>query len=308
MKILKFKLFESSRTKLGFKYSPEYVEEALYYLTDIGFKVQKISSFYDIQLRNNSDFINAEKCFYSIKLTKTFENITRSNIILGIAGLGKEEIYNTDVDSLSETVEEISAFCDKFEDVYHNISYNKDGIELNFIIQNDIKTEDKESEKKSIIKNKSVSQVENGIWGFFSKFSTENTKSGITPVFLKAQSDNLGESFRSYYYGNKSDGFLIKFFNFNVVSKSVQNTNTTRIEKIVSDSGWYIPRAFHTVEFRKVTEEDLKRLKSDLSLEDLKGKFLGLHGVILKIDYDKWLNSVKKDWEENFDQRVKRRY
>lgn len=301
MKILKFKLFESNK---GFKYSSEYIEEALYYLTDIGFKVEKINSFYD----GNKEFINAKKCFYSIKLSKTFENITRSDIIGGYHYSSKEEIYNTDVDSLSEMVEEITAFCDKFENVYHNIIYNKYGIELNFIIQNDIKEEDKEIERKSIINKKSESQVEGGVWRFISKFSTENKKSGITPAFLKAQSDNLGEPFSRYYYGDKVDGFLIKFFNFNVVSKSVQNTNTTRIKNIVSDSGWYIPRAFHTVEFRKVTEEDLKKLKSDLSLEDLKSKFLGLHGVILTLDYNKWLESVKKDWEENFDERIKRRY
>lgn len=282
MKILKFGVFESSEVKLGFKYSLEYVKEALYYLTDIGFKVQKINSFYD----NNRDFINAKKCFYSIKLTKSIKSTNISSII---GGYHSNNInYSTDVDFLSNIIEEIHDFCDKFESIYHNISYKEDFIE-----------------KKSIIKNKSELEIENSVWRFFRNLSYN--KEGITPTLLSSQVDNLGEPFKNYY-GDRVDGFMIKFLNLNGFSKSVQNTNIKRIHNYIDGSGWYLPRAFHTVDFRKVTEEDLKKLKSDITLEDLKSKFLGLHGVILEIDYNKWLKRIKKDWEENFEQKVSRPY
>jgi hypothetical protein len=306
MEIIKFKLFESSKEEkpeLGFKYSLYDVKEALYYLTDIGFKVEDIKSFYINDSGNyiNSDvmFIEATKSVYSIKLKKPVKSKNGFSII----GKGNE-IYTKDIDGLLEMVEELSAFCDKFDNTYHSINYKDNDIEINIIISNEISGEVKELEKKSMIDERSKSELSDRVWRFFRKFSDDRV--GITPTFNKVQKDNLGNSFQ-FYYGSLKQGTIIKFFNATGVSKSVINTNFKRIENIVSDSGWNIPRAFHTVEFRKVTEEDLKKIKTDLSLDELKQKFLGLDAVILTLDYDKWFSTVKKDWIENFDERIKRR-
>jgi hypothetical protein len=306
MEIIKFKLFESSKEEkpeLGFKYSLYDVKEALYYLTDIGFKVEDIKSFYINDSGNyiNSDvmFIEATKSVYSIKLKKQVKSKNGFSII----GKGNE-IYTKDIDGLLEMVEELSAFCDKFDNTYHSINYKDNDIEINIIISNEISGEVKELEKKSMIDERSKSELSDRVWRFFRKFSDDRV--GITPTFNKVQKDNLGNSFQ-FYYGSLKQGTIIKFFNATGVSKSVINTNFKRIENIVSDSGWNIPRAFHTVEFRKVTEEDLKKIKTDLSLDELKQKFLGLDAVILTLDYDKWFSTVKKDWIENFDERIKRR-
>jgi hypothetical protein len=306
MKIIKFKLFESNeeeKPKLGFNYSLSDVKEALYYLTDIGFKVEDIKSFYINDSGNyiNSDvrFIEATQCVYSINLKK----FTKSKNGFSIIGKGNE-IYTKDIDGLLEMAEELSAFCDKFENTYHSINYKDKVTEINIIVSNEISEEVKELEKKSMIDERSKSEVDNGVWKFFRKFSDDRV--GITPTFTKVQKDNLGSSFE-FYYGSLKQGTIIKFFNATGVSKSVINTNFKRIENIVSDSGWNIPRAFHTVEFRKVTEEDLKKIKTDLSLDELKQKFLGLDAVILTLDYDKWFSKVKKDWTENFDERIKMR-
>ncbi len=306
MEIIKFKLFESSKEEkpeLGFKYSLYDVKEALYYLTDIGFKVEDIKSFYINDSGNyiNSDvmFIEATKSVYSIKLKKPVKSKNGFSII----GKGNE-IYTKDIDGLLEMVEELSAFCDKFDNTYHSINYKDNDIEINIIISNEISGEVKELEKKSMIDERSKSELSDRVWRFFRKFSDDRV--GITPTFNKVQKDNLGNSFQ-FYYGSLKQGTIIKFFNATGVSKSVINTNFKRIENIVSDSGWNIPRAFHTVEFRKVTEEDLKKIKTDLSLDELKQKFLGLDVVILTLDYDKWFSKVKKDWTENFDERIKRR-
>jgi hypothetical protein len=303
MKILKFKLFESSeeeKPKLGFKYSLYDVKQALYYLTDIGFKIEDIKSFYiddsDNYINNNVMFIKATKGVYSIKLKKSVKSKNGFSII----GKGYE-IYTKDIDGLLEMVEELSAFCDKFDNTYHSINYKDNEIQVNIIISNEISKEVKELEKKSMIDKESKSELSNRVWKFFKRFTDDRL--GITPTFSKVQKDNLGDSFNSYY-GSLKQGTIIKFFNTTGVSKSVINTNFKRIQSIVSGSGWNIPRAFHTVDFRKVTEEDLKKIKTDLSLDELKQRFLGLDAVILTLDYGKWFSKVKKDWTENFDIKI----
>lgn len=299
-KILKFSIFESN-VKEGFKYSEDEIKEELYYLTDLGFKIEKIKSYYatyndDSRIdKYDVNMIDATKSVHNIILKKEIGDNRFLELDKGGFPRKTETYYfNNNIDNLVNIISEVASFCDHFkeDDIYHNISYDNNSIVIQIYIYCDIPEEDKKSREESIIKKKSESEVDSGIFNFLIKF-TSDKKFGITSAFSKAQKDKLGE-YLDNYYGSLSSGCIIKFFNTTGVSKSVINTNFKRIEDLISISNWYIPVAFHTIEFRKVTEDDLKKLKVNYSLEELKQKFLGLDAVILNIDYNKWLNSVKK--------------
>lgn len=100
--------------------------------------------------------------------------------------------------------------------------------------------------------------------------------------------------------------------NIEGLSKSVINTNFSRIENIVNISDWCIPSKFHKIDFRK-NEEDIKRLSKSINddratIEYLSDRYLGLQAVILDIDYDSWFENCKKDIEENFETYRRRNY
>jgi len=310
--ILPFSIFESDDEEdykpKGFKFSESDIRDRIYYLTDIGFSIDddKIDSYYMDNDGNKQSLIKAEKAVYFLKLTKKLESkLKYRSVNTGWSG-SKSYYYLNNSQELLEIAEEIASFSAHFDEVYHNLTYNSDTIEVSFYIYSNIEDDVKRSEKESIIEYKAKSKIVDAIYNFRKKFI--DTKLGLTKKFKdEARENKLGESTTGFYGGNE---FLIMPFNIEGLTKSVINNNFRRIEKILSSSHWDIPSKFHEIEFRIITEDDINKLNTQIknATEDkLKERYLGLYGVILTLKYKDWYENIKKDWEENFEEYTSRR-
>jgi hypothetical protein len=307
--LLSFKLFESSNDYVenGFKFSELYIRDRLYYLTDIGFVLDNdnIDSLYIDSNGNKAKLVDATSSVYFLKLIKKIGyKLKYRSVETGYSYPETTNIYYylNDTDSLIEIAETISSFSAHFEDIHHNITYKSSSIEISFYIYSEIPSDIKQSEKLSIIESKARDMIDESISKFHRKFS--DTKTGLTKKFKEESNRNkLRESSYGFIGGNN---FKIKIFNTEGLSKSVINTNFSKIENIVDISHWNIPNKFGKVDFRKINEEDIKKLYKSidndrLTINYLSDRYLGLQAVILDIDYDSWLEHFKKDIEENFD-------
>lgn len=310
-KILPFSIFESyeeDHKPKGFKFSEFDIRDRIYYLTDIGFSIDndKIESYYMDNKGDRQSLVKAEKAVYYLKLTKKLEsNLKYKNVSSGWGG-SKYYYYLNNSRELLKIAEEIASFSDHFDEVYHNITYNSDTIEVSFYIYSNIEDGVKKSEKEEIIEYKVKNKIYTSIYNFEKRFI--DTKSGLTKKFNdKARKDKFGKSVTKF---NGGDDFLIMPFNTEGLSKLVINNNFRRIENILSRSRYNIPVKFHDIEFRIITEDDINKLHTQLenvSKDELKEQYLGLYGVILTVKYKDWYDHLKKDWEENFEEYTSRR-
>ena len=101
--------------------------------------------------------------------------------------------------------------------------------------------------------------------------------------------------YTNYLGGKYKNGFLIIPVNTSGIRKQVVNQNIPRLQKAADKIvNYYFYGA--KAEFREITKEDLKRLNDskEQNLVDLEDKFLGLMGIIIEFDYDKWLENLLK--------------
>lgn len=233
--------------------------------------------YVDSKDQKTEHLIKADKSVYYLKLKKECNLENKKHYY--------SNYYSNDTNTLLEIAEEIASFCSHFKEVYHTISYNYKSIEISFYIYSELDSNDINEEKATIINKRSKQNIINNVHKFSRKFSNELTRSF---------KDNMLEK------GNFK--FKIIAFNIDNLSKSVINTNYKRINSIISDSGRYMPSNLHKVEFRKINNDDIKKLNNLEGEEKVSPEeYIGLNAVIIEIDYDNWFDSVKKHFEDNFE-------
>jgi len=321
MKYIKgYKIFEDAQDEdendeipEGFKYSWNNIYDSLLYLTDIGFQIdeksqkryladekgnqikgQNVGGYYNREWKSNIEF--AKNAIYEIRLFKKKESnrLYKSVSLGGYPSREKSYYLDSDIDGLLAIYEEIASFCARFDKAYHNLTIENDGYSVWLVASSDVTgdfiTKKLDDELNYKVESKLSSQVTNN----FTRFSSGN----------KAYTKKFREDFfgRSLYSIN--NGIYIKTFNWNSVTKGVYNTNSEVFDKAVKyvlegfngKSTWDLGRYGYKAEFRELKESDLVGL-DDRDTERSK-EYIGKKSIIVKFDYNKVFNTIKKELSE----------
>ena len=316
-----YKIFEDSEEEdanaivpEGFKYSWNDIHESLLYLTDIGFKIDEKSEKryladekgheikgeyeggYGYNREYKSNIEKAKNAIYEIRLSKKKESgRLKKEVQVGDSYRNQYITYHldSDVDGLLAIYEEIASFCARFDKAYHNLTIEADGYSVWLVASSDV-TEDfigkeLDDELNYKVESKLSSQVTNN----FTRFS-----SGSKFYTKKFREDFFGR--RLYSIKN---GIFIKTFNWNSVTKGVYNTNSETFDKAIKyilnsfndKSAYSYGKYGYKAEFRELKESDLVGL-DDEDTESGK-KYIDTKAIIVKFDYQKVFDEIKKEYK-----------
>ena len=310
-----YKIFEDSEEEdenaeipEGFKYSWNDIYESLLYLTDIGFKIDENSAKryladesgkvikgeyeggygYNREYKSNID--KAKNAIYEIRLFKNKEgDKLYKNISLG--GYPSRELnyyLDSDIDGLLVIYEEIASFCARFDKAYHNLTIEHNGYSIWLVASSDV-TEDFIGKKlNDELNSKVASKLTSGVYNTFDRLFNRSYTKKFREDFMKA--GTLGEIKKGTY---------IKLFNWNSITKGVYNTNSAQFDSHIkgilnefNNTGEYnLGRYGYKAEFRELKEEDIVGVRD----QEKANKYLGTKVIIVKFDYNKVFNNVKKE-------------
>lgn len=308
-RILSYKLFESSELNdeapEGFVFSEK---EVFYCLEDLvynlDFEIQKYTdtspikkiylddNFHETRSLPESTWVGWEATLVkpiSEKIDITWReigNYPRKSINLN-SSLFELEVYK-----------ELQTILPRFEKFFQNLRCTSDGYELRLILLNKVIEDEKLARIQKIKEDKIQSQIESRFDSFY-KYVRDNKK--LSTIFKKGMLLNkVGESGYGFR-GNLAGGFLILPINTSKLSKVVIKNNLPKVEDFLNDLSFkYITKK----EFRIITESDLKELLDSIkkehptynyTLEQLKERYEGLYGFIIKFDYNRWFNDKMKE-------------
>ena len=313
-----YKIFEDSEEEdenaivpEGFKYSWNDIHESLLYLTDIGFKIDEKSEkryladenghqikgerggFPNYEYKSNIEL--AKNAIYEIRLSKKKEsNRLHKEVSLG----GYPSRYNhyyldSDIDGLLTIYEEIASFCARFDKAYHNLTIEADGYSVWLVASSDVTEDFIGKELDSELNAKVRLELSKQVWDNFNRLS-----SGNKFYTKKFREDFFGESI-----GKLEKGIYIKTFNWNSVTKGVYNTNSETFDKAIKSilnsfndkSAYFYGKYGYKAEFRELKEEDLVNLEGS-GIEKGK-KYIGTKSIIVKFDYNKVFDEIKKKYK-----------
>ena len=323
--IKKYKIFEDSEEDEntiipeGFKYSWNDIHESLIYLTDIGFKIDEksekryladehggeVKGERDIffswnfgQTEYKSNIEKAKNAIYEIKLFKKKETgRLKKEVQVGESYRNQYRTYHldSDIDGLLAIYEEIASFCSRFDKAYHNLSIEKDGYSVWLVASSDVTQDFIQTKLDKEMNSKIETALSKQVYNNFNRLSYDN----------KAYTKKFREEFFGGSVSQLERGIFIKLFNWNSVTKSVYNTNSekfdqaiksilnsfndTRSNFIFNNLGKYGYKA----EFRELKEEDIVNLE-DSGIEKGK-KYIGTKAIIVKFDYNKVFDIIKKE-------------
>jgi len=315
--IKKYKIFEDSEEEdenvivpEGFKYSWNDIHESLLYLTDIGFKIDEksekryladekgepIKGEYD-GYRNNREYkSNVEKAknaIYEIILYKKKETgRLKKEVQVGDSYRNQYITYHldSDIDGLLGIYEEIASFCSRFDKAYHNLTIQNDGYSIWLVASSEVTGDFITKKLDDELNYKVASRLRTGIYNTFERLESKSyTK--------KFREDFIGGSL-----GEIEKGIYIKLFNWGSITKAVYNTNSTRFDSHVdgilkefNNTGEYdLGRYGYKAEFRELKEADIV----GISNQERANKYIGTKAIILKFDYNKVFNNIKKKYKK----------
>ena len=133
--------------------------------------------------------------------------------------------------------------------------------------------------------------------------------SQVTDNFTRFSSGSkfYTKKFREDFFGRSlysiENGIYIKTFNWNSVTKGVYNTNSETFDKAIKSilnsfndkSAYFYGKYGYKAEFRELKEEDLVNLEGT-GIEKGK-KYLGTKAIIVKYDYNKVFDNIKKKYK-----------
>lgn len=320
MKYIKgYKIFEdkddNDEVPEGFKYSWNDIYESLLYLTDIGFEIDEKSlkrylsdekgnqikgeyeGGYGYNREYKSNIELAKNAIYEIRLFKKKE----SNRLYKSVSLGgypsKENIYylDSDIDGLLAIYEEIASFCARFDKAYHNLTIENNGYSVWLVASSDVTgdfiTKKLDDELNDKVENKISKQVIDN----FDRFSSGN----------KFYTKKFREDFFGKSLYQQKNGIFIKTFDWNSITKGVYITNSEVFDKAVKSilgnfnntGSWDLGKYGYKAEFREIKEEDIKGLKEGWQ-QDAAKKSIGTKAIIVKFDYQKVFDMIKKELSE----------
>ena len=313
--IKKYKIFEDSEEEEdenaivpeGFKYSWNDIHESLLYLTDIGFKIDEKSErryladekgepikgywegvYHNSEYKSNVQI--AKNAIYEIKLFKKKEGgKLYKNVSLG--GYPSRDVsyyLDSDIDGLLGIYEEIASFCSRFDKAYHNLSIENNGYSIWLVASSDVTEDFIQSKLEKELNSKVASKLLRGIYNTFDRLYNKVYTKKFREDFMGA--GTLGEI---------EKGLYIKLFNWNSVTKGVYNTNSTQFDSHIkgilnefnSKSKYDLGRYGYKAEFRELKEADIVGVRD----QEKATKYIGTKAIILKFDYNKVFNNVKKE-------------
>lgn len=305
-----YKIFEDSEEEdendiipEGFKYSWNDIYESLLYLTDIGFKIDSEKRYladskgqeiegkweYNYGERNyRSNIEMAKNAIYEIRLSKKKESgrIRKEVSLGGYPSREKTYYLDNNINELLSIYEEIASFCSRFDKSYHNLSIESDGYSVWLVASSEVTGDFINKKLDDELNARVLSIIEKRVSTALSRFSSSS----------RAYTKKFREDFLDRSLVSIKDGIAIQLFNWGSISKSVYNTNSELFEKAISlvlnnlNSDKYGYKA----EFRELKESDIVDIKKEWQIEKLKA-YIGKKAVIVKFDYDKVFNKVKKE-------------
>ena len=300
-KILTYSLFESDEyddeAPEGFVYSESEVVDFLQDLMDnLDFEIEKYSNvamikklyldeeFHDVGGLNK--LTDSVWTGWEVNLIKSVSEKT-DFIWREIGSYPRKTIYLNSSLFEAEIYSELKTILPRFEKYFHNLICTSDGYQLRLVLLNKVVEDEKLQRIQKIKEDKAHAQIVNRMSRFYNIVRETNNK--------------VGEW--SYgFQGSISAGFVILSVNTSKLSKVVVKNNLPKVESFLSDLSFkYITKK----EFRIITEKDLKELlaaykkvhpDSDYyTLEQLKERYEGLYGFIIKFDYNRWFNDKMKE-------------
>ena len=317
--IKKYKIFEDSEEEdenaivpEGFKYSWNDIHESLLYLTDIGFKIDEKSERRYLAdekgnqvkgeyvntwggYRNNREYKSnielAKNAIYEIRLYKKKETgRLRKEVQVGDSYRNQYINYylDSDIDGLLGIYEEIASFCSRFDKAYHNLTIEHDGYSVWLVASSDVSGDFITKKLDDELNSTVSSELRTGIYNTFDRLYNSSYTKKFREDFMRA--GTLGEI---------EKGLYIKLFNWNSITKGVYNTNSTQFDshingilKNFNNTGEYnLGRYGYKAEFRELKEADIVGIED----QEKATKYIGTKAIILKFDYNKVFNNVKKE-------------
>jgi hypothetical protein len=316
--IKKYKIFEDSEEEdenaivpEGFKYSWNDIHESLLYLTDIGFKIDEKSEkryladekgepikgyweggYHNSEYKSNIEL--AKNAIYEIRLFKKKDGGRLKKEVKvddRWRSISMNYYLDSDIDGLLGIYEEIASFCSRFDKAYHNLTIEHNGYSVWLVASSEVSGDFITNKLDDELNDKVSGILSSQVKGNFSRFSSSNK------FYTK--------KFREEFFGGGlyeiKNGIFIQTFNWNSVTKGVYNTNSLVFDKAIksvlsdfNDTGtWSLGKYGYKAEFRELKEEDITGLKQDWEIKDAK-KYIGTKAIIVKFDYQKVFNIIKK--------------
>ena len=297
-----FKIFESdedededSTVHTGFEYSFNDIKDTLWDILDLGFKIKENSYCYWSEDFAKVHLTEAKWSVWEFKLEADSECKTLTKYYSQRYGNNSQRMLLNNSNLEFEVLQSVADIRVRFGNVYHRLElksdYGDNGWLLFITIMTEIDNEEiskaKAREKESKVKSEISTKVQN--------FSKKIRNIG-TPKFKELSNKNkLGESSWSGL-GRVSEGYICTFINTTKMTNQVKTRSFEELKNALDSlKNWYFPTN-STVELRKITKEDCKRLATihDSTQEYMEDRYLDLDGVILTFDYKKWYNKLNK--------------
>lgn len=295
-----FKIFESdedededSTVHTGFEYSFNDIKDTLWDILDLGFKIKDHHSCYWSEDFAREKLTDAKWAVWEFTLVADAECETLTKYYSQRYGNNSQRMLLNNSNLEFEVLQSVADIRGRFGNVYHRLElksdYGDNGWLLFITIMTEIDNEEiskaKAREKESKIKSEISTKV-----GDFSK----KIRNIGTPKFKELSKKNkLGESSWSGL-GRISEGYICTFINTTQMTNQVKTRSFEEIKNALDSlKNWYFPTN-STVELRKITKEDCKRLAKihESTQEYMEERYLDLDGVILTFDYKKLYNKL----------------
>jgi len=312
-RILTYSLFESDEyddeAPEGFVYSEIEVVDFLGDIIDnLDFEIEKYSNismikklYLDEEFHDVGGLDKLSQCVWTgfeVNLIKPVFEKT-DFIWREIVSYPRKTIYLNSSLFEVDVYSELKTILPRFEKYFHNLRCTSDGYELRLVLLNKVVEDEKLQRIQKIKEDKAHAQIVNRMSGFYNIVRDTKTTS---PIFRKSITYNKVGEWSYGFQGSISAGFVILSVNTSKLSKVVVKNNLPKVESFLSDLSFkYITKK----EFRIITEKDLKELlaaykkvhpDSDYyTLEQLKERYEGLYGFIIKFDYNRWFNDKMKE-------------
>jgi len=299
--LINFKIFESddeddedSTIHTGFEYSFNDIKDTLWDILDLGFKIKENRSGYWSEDFTRVQLTEAKWAVWEFTLEADAECETLERPYSKRDWSSKRMLLNNS-NLEFEVLQSVADIRGRFGNVYHRLElksdYGDNGWLLFITIMTEIDNEEiskaKAREKESKVKSEISTKVQN--------FSKKIRNIG-TPKFKELSNKNkLGESSWSGL-GRVSEGYICTFINTTKMTNQVKTRSFEELKNALDSlKNWYFPKN-STVELRKITKEDCKRLATihGSTQEYMEDRYLDLDGVIATFDYKKWYNKLNK--------------
>ena len=206
----------------------------------------------------------------------------------------KQKFFLTEnPENMIEIYQEIDAFCGHFDKSYYSLLTKPDGYYLWLVVASEVSKDYINTRLDKEFDDKVKQKLNTDFYSPFSRFYNQ-VRSNYTKKFR--------ESVFGAGLGCLEDGYYIKRFDLDEVSKQVLNTNKAQFDTDIKSAldyfnkpgYWNLGKYGFKAEYKVFTEEDCKILDED-DLKRAKEKYIGKNVLIVTFNYEDVLKKYKKD-------------